>query len=280
MRTSRFQNFLNSLKTANNVGTLFSDEKFQARIRNEMSGSAATNGLKGQIRNESTDCVEILFHDYIGDYWTGSDSATIAKLFADNRGKKIKCDINSFGGSAYDGIAIYNAMCAHDAEIEIVISGIAYSAASIIAMGGDKIKIAANGTLGIHPASIGLYGNQYDMEHYANWLKSIDLGIIDTYAARTGKSVKQVTEWFIGKNNDGSFFNGKEAVEYGFADELMPLKKKTDEDTEDDDSQDTENSGSRFVPESVKSRIAAIQNQMADDEAKKRRARLQQILKH
>jgi len=269
MRSQRFHNFIKNMATGG-IG----NPRFMNRVT-EAGGNSA-DGLQGRVRNEGADCVELEFHDYIGDSWTGSDSGTIVKLLKENRGKRIECDINSFGGSAYDGIAIYNAFITHDAPVNITISGIAYSAASIIAMGGDTIKIVENGTLGIHPASIGVWGNQYDLDHMCDWLKSIDLGIIETYAARTGKPIKQITEWFIGKNNDGSFFNGKQACENGFCDECLPLKKKGDSKT-DEDTEDSENSSSQ-VPAAVKERLKQINDQMQAIAVAERRKRLQSIL--
>lgn len=177
--------------------------------------------------NEKDDEVEILMHDAIGDDWVGLDSATITKQIKQSAGKRLVFDINSFGGSAYDGIAIYNAAAQHDSEVVAKITGIGYSAASIIPMAADKIIIAENGSLGIHPAWMFAVGNRFAMEDNAKWLATLDDQIIDTYAARTGQKRDKIVEWFEGSNHDGTVFSGKEALEYGFADELLPLKKKS-----------------------------------------------------
>ena len=187
----------------------------------------ASRCLKAVIKNEAdSDCIEILLHDYIGDSWTGTDSASVARTLSENRGKVVRFNVNSFGGSAYDGIAIYNAAAQHDARVEAVVTGIAHSAAGLIVMAADVIKIAENGSLGVHPASMGTWGNRFTMMDSAKWLETLDQQIVDTYVARTGMSEKDVLALFIGDDHDGTILSGKEAVAKGFADELIPLKKK------------------------------------------------------
>jgi ATP-dependent Clp protease protease subunit len=48
--------------------------------------------------------------------------------------------INSPGGDVFDGYAIYNALKARKAPVNVVIDGLAASAASFIAMAGDTIE--------------------------------------------------------------------------------------------------------------------------------------------
>jgi len=205
-------------------------QDFSARLQQKSLAIPAnadreSSDWKIGVRNAADDVVEILLHDYIGDDWSGTDSATLAATVKAASGKRIVLDINSFGGSAYDGIAIYNALAMHDSQVEANITGVAYSAASYIPLAADIVRIAENGTFGIHPASLGVWGNRFDLDHYSGWLLKLDQQIMDTYVARTGLSATQIEQWFIGENKDGTFFNGKEAVQHGFADELLPLKK-------------------------------------------------------
>lgn len=44
------------------------------------------------------------------------------------------CVINSYGGSMFEGLAIYNALCLYEGKVTVNILGIAASAASLIAM--------------------------------------------------------------------------------------------------------------------------------------------------
>ena len=76
--------------------------------------------------------------DTIGeDYWTGEcvTAKSISKSLASMKGKDITVNINSPGGSMFEGLAIYNLLREHDGKITVKVLGIAASAASIIASG-------------------------------------------------------------------------------------------------------------------------------------------------
>lgn len=185
---------------------------------------ATSSGFKVGVR-ASADSVEMLVHGVIGDSWEGLDSGSVSQFLRENRGKPVNVDINSPGGLAYDGVSIYNSLVMHDAAVNVDITGIAASAASIIAMAGDKIRIAENGSLMIHRAlAIGI-GNQKVMLDLADFLDKLDNQIAATYAARTGRKAETMVKLMDGEV-DGTTFSGTEAVSEGFADEVIPLKKK------------------------------------------------------
>jgi ATP-dependent Clp protease, protease subunit len=60
--------------------------------------------------------------------------------------------INSAGGDVFDGLAIFNSLIGHDGHVRIEVTGVAASAASIIAMAGDEIAIAENAFIMVHNA--------------------------------------------------------------------------------------------------------------------------------
>ncbi|HEX6993736.1 MAG TPA: Clp protease ClpP, partial [Gammaproteobacteria bacterium] len=66
-----------------------------------------------------------------------------AELAALGKRDEITVSINSPGGAVFDGIAIYNALVAHPARVDVVIDGLAASIASVIAMAGDRITMRA-----------------------------------------------------------------------------------------------------------------------------------------
>ena len=231
MRTNKFLNFFRPDDSAPRL--------FQMSAKFEAAASkCADTDFKAQIKTESTTC-EIIMHDAIGDSWSGLDSATLVKEIKAARGKQIVLDINSFGGLAYEGIAIYNALAQHDAEVVANITGMAYSAASIIPMAADTINIAENGGFGIHPAWLYAMGNRFAFGDLVDFLTTLDSQLLATYVARTGKKLTQITEWFEGKNHDGTVFSGSEAVEHGFADSVIPLKKKPSKNESDGDSENS-----------------------------------------
>lgn len=195
-----------------------------ADIRAEVLNQASSSDFKVGVKAEA-DSVEMMIHGHIGDDWRGLDSGSVAAFLKEHKGKPINVDINSPGGLAYDGVSIYNALAQHGSPVNIDITGIAASAASIIAMAGDKIRIAENGSFMIHRAlAIGI-GNTKLMLDLADFLEKLDGQIAATYAARTNRKSETMLKMMDGAV-DGTTFSGPEAVENGFCDEVIPLKKK------------------------------------------------------
>lgn len=132
--------------------------------------------------------------------------------------------VNSPGGDAFEGIAIYNLLREHQGKITVHVLGLAASAASIIAMAGDTIKVGEAAMLMIHSSHGVVVGDQGDMREFADLLDSIDRAVASLYAARSGKSEDEVLELM----RKETWMSGPEAVKAGFADiALGDGKKKT-----------------------------------------------------
>src|SRR5688572_22104321 len=108
------------------------------------------NPMSSKKPNFSVTCAaetaEMFIYDVIGDGFFGGVSASMVKdELAKLKGvSRITVHINSPGGSAFDGVAIYNQLKNHKAKIDVEIDGLAASAASVIAMSGDTIAMAEN----------------------------------------------------------------------------------------------------------------------------------------
>jgi ATP-dependent Clp protease, protease subunit len=135
---------------------------------------------------------------------------------------EITVRLNSPGGFAFEGITIYNALVRHSAKIIVAIDGLAASAASIVAMAGDRIKIADNGAMMIHDPWGFAIGTAEDMTAQAEALDTIAKGLANTYAARTGQSKADIRKWM----KKETWFTADEAKKNGFADEVIKLKQK------------------------------------------------------
>lgn len=210
----------------------------QLQASPEMRQAASAESFRVGVRSQA-ESVDILVHGIIGDGWDGLDSGSIESFLADNRGKSLNVRINSGGGLAWDGIAIYNALVQHDAVVNVIIEGMAGSAASVIAMAGDRIKIASNGQFFAHRAWGIMLGNTRQMANYAKFLAQVDDAIAATYAARTGRTVAKMLEIMDGEV-DGTTFTGQAAVDAKFADEVLPLKSRKNLKTEEEDEEDDE----------------------------------------
>ena len=127
--------------------------------------------------------------------------------------------INSPGGDVFAANAIYTRLKDHDAKITVKVDGWAASAATIIAMAGDTIKIPRNGVFMVHDPAMTVWDTfrAEDFEKMAQELKVIKQSIINAYSVKTGKTADEIS----GYMSDETWWTGDEAVENGFCDELM-----------------------------------------------------------
>lgn len=119
----------------------------------------------------------------IGDEWDGLHSGQIARELDGHTGDLL-VRINSPGGFAYEGVAIYNLLKDHNPRVEVV--GLAASAASIIAMAGSEIHMRTGAEMMIHDAWGIAAGNANEFRAYAEHLDKLSGSIADIYGRRTG----------------------------------------------------------------------------------------------
>lgn len=130
--------------------------------------------------------------------------------------KEIAIRINSGGGSAFAGFAIFELIRAHGAKITTHIDGLAASAASIIAMAGDKIIMGTGSMMMIHNPWTRVEGESKDLRAAADLLDGVGESLINVYSARTGKSRDELRAML----NKTTWLTAEEAVAEGFADEI------------------------------------------------------------
>ena len=161
---------------------------------------------------------EVFFYEEIG-YW-GID----AKMFADTLQEigdvdRIVLRLNSPGGDAFDGVAIFNSLVSHPAAVTVRVDSLAASAASLVAMAGDRIEMAENAFLMIHAPWTVAMGNADELRSVAKTLEKLADSYAGTYASRRKLSADEVGEMLA----DETWLNASEAVEAGFADEVLAV---------------------------------------------------------
>ena len=132
---------------------------------------------------------------------------------------EITVRINSGGGDVFAATAIFTRLKSHSARITVIIDGWAASAASIIAMAGDVIKIPAAGCLMVHDPALTLWG-RFDAEDFArfkNELEVVKNCIVNAYVMKTGKTKEELAALMAAE----TWLTGEEAVEAGFCDEIL-----------------------------------------------------------
>lgn len=159
----------------------------------------------------------ISVYDVIGeDWWTG-EGVTAKRIAAALRSigaKAVTVNINSPGGDMFEGLAIYNILREHPAEVTVRVMGMAASAASIIAMAGDRIEMGLGSMFMIHNSWGGVVGNHHDMRAAADVFAEFDAAMADVYAARTGQPVAAVRKLMDGE----TWMRAEKALALGFAD--------------------------------------------------------------
>lgn len=168
-------------------------------------------------QQDGAEVAEVSIYDEIG-MW-GVTAKEFINGLKPHKGKPVMLSINSPGGSVFDALAIYNALRNHGAEITVRIMGVAASAASLIAMAGDKIVMPENAFLMIHnPMGTAWGANADEMRELADVLDKIGASLVRTYSARTGLSDEEVKALLDAE----TYLSAEEAVAQGFADELEP----------------------------------------------------------
>lgn len=131
--------------------------------------------------------------------------------------EELEVIVNSGGGSVFAGSEIYTTLKDYKGNVTVKIVGIAGSAASVIAMAGNKVLMSPTGQLMIHNASGRFEGDYNEMNLGAEILKSINESIANAYTIKTGKDQKDL----LNMMNKESWLNAQRALELGFVDEIM-----------------------------------------------------------
>lgn len=161
--------------------------------------------------------VEIDLFDEIGGW------GVYAKEFKDevsslvnSSSEDIIVNINSPGGSVFEGIEIYNYLKGLPNKVTVKINSLAASIATIVALGGDELHISESAFFMIHnPWSIAM-GEADDMRKQADVLDKIKETILSIYEKNSNLDRERLTAIM----DEETWLTGSEAVEYGFADQL------------------------------------------------------------
>ena len=132
--------------------------------------------------------------------------------------------IHSPGGNVFAAAEIYTMIRDYPGTVTVKIDAIAASAASVVAMAGDRVMMSPVAMLMVHdPATIAM-GNSKAMEKAISTLNEVKESIVNAYQAKTGLSRNKIAKLM----SDETWLNAKKAVELGFADEIMFDDKKSD----------------------------------------------------
>jgi ATP-dependent Clp protease, protease subunit len=156
---------------------------------------------------------EIEIYDEISPW--GVTSKDFRARLKDASGR-VKLRINSPGGVVTEGIGIYNDLVDYKYGVDVIVTGVAASMASIIAMAGDTISISENAFFMIHNPWGMAVGDEREMTSTAEVLRKMGESMARTYASRTGTGIRAIKDMMAAE----TWMTAKEAVEAGFADKI------------------------------------------------------------
>lgn len=184
---------------------------------------------------ENSDTAEVMLYGEIVEdgpkWWKWSEedksAADFDKAIKDALkagAKKLLLRINSPGGVCTESVAMRSILAnAGFEEINIRIEGMCASAATDIAtLPGAHVAIAEGSEYMIHNPWCYALGNANELEHTIDRLRNIEKMSRGFYMKRTGQAEEQIKEWMDAE----TWFTADQAVEYGFADEVLEAEVK------------------------------------------------------
>ncbi|MGM7682651.1 head maturation protease, ClpP-related [Cytobacillus sp. Hm23] len=180
------------------------------------------------VHNEETNTSDITIYGIIGtSWWSDSFSASDMDNALNEAGDNdINIHINSPGGDAFMGIAIYNRLKRHQGKVTIYVDGWACSAASVIAMAADDLIMGLGSMLMIHEASNIVWGTKTDMRKEADVLDELEEGIVDIYMTKANVDREEIRS----KVDAETWFSARKAVDIGFASQAEGAEDDNDDD--------------------------------------------------
>ena len=146
-------------------------------------------------------------------------TAQLLFLEAEDPDRDVSLYINSPGGVAYAGMAIYDTMQFVKPDVQTICLGMGMSAAAMILCGGAAGKRYAlpNAKIMIHQGSAGFRGAPVDIEIQAREILSVTRRMAEIIAAHSARPVERVMEDI----DRDRFMTPEEAREYGLIDEIV-----------------------------------------------------------
>lgn len=141
-------------------------------------------------------------------------------------GEELIFELNSPGGSAYQGFEMYSVIRAHKGQTVAEVQGVAASAMSVIMVACDKVRMSPVANVMIHRASTIAMGNSRDMRETKQMLDTIDESILTAYVGKSDGKCKR--EDFARMMRSETFMTAQEAVDCGLADEIMEASGEAD----------------------------------------------------
>ena len=140
--------------------------------------------------------------------------------------KTLTIHLNSLGGDAYSSIAIHNRLRElqqNGTDITCNVDGAAMSGGSLIMCACDNVRVNPSSVVMIHDCWVWTVEqmNSGSLQKLAKELDVMDNSQAEIYARKSGQSLGEIRSMM----DNTTYLSGREAVEYGFADEVIEDEK-------------------------------------------------------
>lgn len=165
----------------------WSEERVEQWIEdNNMEGmfepAAPAEAEDKSYMSNSVNVLDLTIHNQIGGFRGITSESVKAKLKGEY--STIMLDINSPGGSVFEGMAIFNALKQHPAKVHGKVTGVCASICSVILMACDTIEMTKNSMLMIHMPTIDTNGTASDLRREADLLDKMKDNIVAAYKSK------------------------------------------------------------------------------------------------
>jgi len=194
-------------------------------IKRKFYALASTDGENAEIQMYG-DVVE----KWPTDWWTGeklegnyiAQDEFLKDLAAVEGCKSVTIRLNSYGGDAVVGIVIHNRLreiAANGTHLTCIVDGVAMSAGSVIMCACDTVKVNPSSLVMIHKGWSFLFGryNADELRKSAEAMDAYDNAMVSIYKRKSSMNDTVISHMM----SDETYMTGKEAVEKGFADEVI-----------------------------------------------------------
>lgn len=176
---------------------------------------------EGTGDNAAPGFAEVFIYDEIGGSF-GVGVADFIDELNEISAPQIIVRINSPGGMLVDAIAMGNALNQHSSQIITRVDGIAASAASVVAISGDRLEMMPGSQLMIHDVLVDFTGNAADMTDTIDWLNEQSRNVAQMYAAKAKGDPEEWRALMLAE----TWMFAAESVESGLADAVYTREKQ------------------------------------------------------
>lgn len=151
----------------------------------------------------------------------GKEYTALQDIELPSSSQPVEVIINSGGGDVFTGSEIYSRLKDYKGQVTVKIVGVCASIASVIAMAGDTVEMSPTGLFMIHNAMAWTYGNTREHKKQIEALEVVNNSIALAYQNKTGLPMETIRNLM----EEETWFSCDRALEYGFVDKQMFMKK-------------------------------------------------------